>query len=183
MSWLIPSYFAPSYWAGEAEAMIFNAEVPPSGDSDRDGFAAIGALINSTGLFAAVLVGRLPPNRATDGALLPRAWVRPLKWVEKSDADPETKVRTVTYTVTLYADGANTADPERDLDQLACAVQDVVGANDLGFCMPHLCQIDSASYPANDVAPQLSVTLIGSFAYLISGDDTRDFGTDVIPAV
>lgn len=139
---------------------------------DQDGFAAISQLIKATRLFAVVLNGRRPDRIDSNGQDFPRAWLKPTRWRESSLDDPETKTRTVSFDLTLTVSGEPEA--EAVLDQLATAVQNAVGGQGLGFCLPELTELSEGSYPGSDRHPNLSLILSGRFAYLLTGDAGRD---------
>lgn len=146
---------------------------------DADGIKAIAALLEATGQFSQVTQGR-NLNLLSRGGDVPRAWVRVLRWSEKSQGDPEWKLRTVVFAINLTVSGIN-FDEDDPLDQLASTVQDAVEGRDLGFCLPALTTISEGRYPdtlpnAVNVAngPEASITLSGQFCYFVEGYGSHD---------
>jgi hypothetical protein len=133
---------------------------------DATGLKAIGQLLDATGLFASVLVGRNPPALGTSGHLLPRAWVRQKGFKEDSTVDPESPLRVVTFEIALTVDRGWADDAEDALAALAESCRAAVtGQNfDLG-ALPALTRLDSGAFPAFEPNPQTSLVCNGHFSY------------------
>jgi hypothetical protein len=142
--------------------------------SDRVGFVAIAAALETTGQFAVILEGRNPPEIASAGGLYPRAWILPRGFREESRVDPEQPTRTVLYRIslTIRPDPGSPVEPE--LERLGDLVQNALGGNGLGGALPSLSAVAEGLYSDDDVAPERSLILSGSFAYLVSGFSGRD---------
>lgn len=140
---------------------------------DNDALKSIQAALLETGQFAAVIRGRSPAELETAGQNLPRAWVCPAGWTERSDSDPETAVRTVRFQVGLTIDSTGHTEPEEELDRLANVAQNAIGGADFGFCLPHLTRIAEAVFPSGEPYPRLTLVLKGTFGYLVSGYGSR----------
>lgn len=129
---------------------------------DTDALEAIADALRSVGQFADVLVGAISATQAAE-QVVPRATIRRTGFKEDSRGDPEWRVRTVTFTVTIAADS------DELLARLSDMVQDLVAGQSLGgFTLPAL--TDLADGKVNQLTyPEVSITLTGSFAYLIEG--------------
>jgi hypothetical protein len=139
--------------------------------TDQDGLAAISAALITSEAFESVLCGLSPPELQTAGQDLPRAWIRPFEWTEASESDPETILRTVTYSLELAVQSDGENDPTVSLDQLATVVSNALAGQPLcGESLPAYSVLARGKYSNLPAAfPVHFLTLTGTFAYLISG--------------
>ena len=133
---------------------------------------AMEKLLCETGQFATVIEDRTP-DLETGGQSLPRAWIVPAGWKETDDADPMTPVRTVKFQIGLTIDSTSHAEPEEVLDRLCCVVQNAIGGQSFGFCMPDETLVSEGLYPSNETYPRLTLVAKGQFRYLLSGETGR----------
>jgi len=176
-SYFSAAYFSPMYFAAPGTGNVVSAPPPPPpGYRDRDAFAAIVAALESTGEFAAVVLGS-PADRALVGAdRAPMAVVSPTDWDEEDDADPVFNVRHVSYTLTLICRGEDHEVRYEQLDRLTSVVQDALDGSDLaGGCLPALTKFRRGRPDPSARHPEQRLVLAGEFTDLINtqaGHDT-----------
>ncbi len=172
------TYFSPMYFAASTAGIVVTVPPPPGprGYRDRNAFAAIVAALESTGEFAAVLLGS-PAYRTLVGAdRTPMAVISPTEWDEEDDADPIFNVRHVSYLLTLICRGEIPGERYEQLDRLTSVVQNALDGSNLdGGCLPALTKFRRGRPDLSARHPEQRILLEGEFTYLIStqaGHDT-----------
>lgn len=171
-----PSFFSPYYFTPTELATVAAPTPVAPGYRDRDAFAALIAVLETTGAFAAVVIGPPLDDRVNAGND-PWALVTPTEWEEDDDVDPIVSVRRVSFTLTIGVRHEDPGERFQRLDRLTAIAQDAIDGTDLnGGCMPALTRLRRGRLDDRPQHPEQRVILSGEFSYLISsysGHDTE----------
>lgn len=158
----------PLYTLGATFVASGGTAVPRRGTTrkamnDETGLFTAAALIKSTDKFDDVSTSA---ERDSPPVMSPRAVLRLTGW-KTTDAwsgqIPEEKLREVRFEVTITVrpgEGSTT-------QELAQAVERALSGQPLGDSLPAMTRVEEGRYAANNLSPERSVTVLGSFAYLI----------------
>jgi hypothetical protein len=165
-------YFAQAYFSRYYFPSLSTGDPTPQQGgvpySDRDAYAALTAVLNSTGMFADVAFGTTADRRPAGADLTPIAVITPVWWAEADDVDPFVIVRRVAFDLTVIVRDEDPVARFEMLDQLTELVQDAIDGADLGGgCLPALTMLRRGDYDPNPVYPEQRVFLRGEFTYLI----------------
>jgi hypothetical protein len=170
-----PTYFSPFYFP--SFAITANNSQPPvgSGYRDRDAYGAIIQALESTGEFAAIVLGSSIDHVAGGADRDPVAVILPSEWSEIDDVDPPICLRLVGYTLTLIVRAEDADERLQRVDRLTSVVQNAIDGSDLnGGCLSGLTKLRRGRYDAKSRHPEQRLTLTGTFAYLISTQTGHD---------
>ncbi len=168
------TYFPSDYFV--APGTTPGAADPTTSGQFRDGdvYDFIQAALVNTGEFASVAFG-LDPNQVAVGADgLPMIVLTPIAWHEVDDSEPRTRVRHVSYRLSLVVRHENPYVRFLNLDRLACVVQNLLDSSDLGgMCLASLTRLSNGRQDSEAVSPEGLAVLSGEFAYVVSDVSQR----------
>lgn len=158
-----PTYFPPSYFYGPASTII--VPVMPGPGCDQDAYAAMLALMASTGEFEEVIFGAATQRSQSGADTYPLAVLTPKGWEESDDVDPTSIVRREIFSISIVVASQDVLPQFDRLDRLSCAIKKAVDGSDLGgSCLPALTRIRSAHYVYSNHYPEQAIDLQGEFS-------------------
>jgi hypothetical protein len=168
------TFFTPFYFPPLLPIQPGTPEDLENSYRDADAFFAVATALRATGEFAGVFFGTTVDRRPGGADLSPIAVITPEWWSEHDDADPCLVVRHVVFTLTIVAREDDPVTGFDRLDRLTCVVQNAIEGTDLdGGCLPALTRLCRGNFDVAAVYPEMHVSLLGEFSYLIASPNSH----------